>query len=406
MTAQIELIPLSMPDMPDSSRDLTGLCDELFATFTRSDQRRWGEVYVRGLVSLPGRKTIRRIAEHVVGRRADQSLQQFVNQSPWRWEPVRSGLAHEVAGVLRPRALIIEEAVFPKKGDSSVGVARQFAASHRRMLNCQLGLAAFFAGDSGSAPVNWRLQLPKEWNEDPGRRERGRLPDSVRYRPRWSHALDLIDELLSWGLPALPVLIDARNERNVELLLHGLEERDVPYVVRVSEDAPVVPAPSTATFGATAAMRAGELVGQARRMGRMTMNWRETVDGRATVSQVVFVPVRGTRGPIPLAPGKPYRRARRVLAEWVSGQAKPDAVQLTNITHTRLPELVHLLRLREQSPNDLNRLFDESGLGHFEGRSYTGWHHHVTLSSVAHAYRLMREIAREQPVDEWMRPYA
>jgi SRSO17 transposase len=28
----------------------------------------------------------------------------------------------------------------------------------------------------------------------------------------------------------------------------------------------------------------------------------------------------------------------------------------------------------------------EVGLGHFEGRSWPGWHHHVTLVSVAHAF--------------------
>ncbi|HEY5834430.1 MAG TPA: transposase [Streptomyces sp.] len=46
---------------------------------TRVDQRRWGEVYVRGLVEVPGRKSVRRISERLLGRRADQSLQQFVS---------------------------------------------------------------------------------------------------------------------------------------------------------------------------------------------------------------------------------------------------------------------------------------------------------------------------------------
>jgi SRSO17 transposase len=72
--------------------ELASLCRDLFASFTRSDQRRWGEVYVRGLLSVSGRKSIRRMAEQVVGWEAEQCLQQFVNQSPWDWVPVRRRL--------------------------------------------------------------------------------------------------------------------------------------------------------------------------------------------------------------------------------------------------------------------------------------------------------------------------
>src|SRR5882762_6976453 len=111
------------------ARDVTTLsefCDRVFMSLIRSDQRRWGEVYVQGLVSVPGRKSIRRISEMVVGYDADQSLQQFVNQSPWAWEPVRQALAEQMARMLRPQALVIQEVVFPKNGDSSVAVARQY----------------------------------------------------------------------------------------------------------------------------------------------------------------------------------------------------------------------------------------------------------------------------------------
>src|SRR4051794_19428637 len=106
---------------------LSLLCDDLFSSFTRADQRRWGEVYVRGLADVPGRKSIRRISQLVVGWRADQRLQQFVNQSPWSWEPVRMRLAHQLTAQLEPVAWVVSEAVFRKNGDLSVGVARQYA---------------------------------------------------------------------------------------------------------------------------------------------------------------------------------------------------------------------------------------------------------------------------------------
>jgi DDE superfamily endonuclease len=341
-------------------------CHDLFSSFARSDQRRWGEVYVRGLVSLPGRKTIRRISDHVVGGRADQSLQQFVNQSPWRWEPVRERLAHRVATALRPRALIVEDTVFAKNGTGSVGVARQYAAPARRMLSCQLGLAVLLATDDGCVPVNWRLRLPRAWDDDDTRRSRTRVPDTERHRPRRAHVLNMIDEMTAgWDLPPMPVLIDARDERDVEMLMRGLDARDLRYAVRVADDTPA-PAP-------------------ARRMGQLIMNVRETAGDRTEHVRFVLAPVdrAGTTN------GTHPARRRRVLAEWAAGRPRPAAVHLTNLTHDQLPDLVRLVRSRRRSAEDLDRLQDEFGLGDFEGRSFAGWHHHVTLVSVAHAYRAM-----------------
>ena len=139
---------------------LSWFCQGLFASLPRSDQRRWAEVYVRGLIEVQGRKSIRRISDHVLGWRADQCLQQFVNQSPWAWEPVRRGLATQFAATSPPQAWVLEEAVFPKNGDSSVGVAKQYVPSARRTINCQLGMAVLMANETASCPMNWRLVLP------------------------------------------------------------------------------------------------------------------------------------------------------------------------------------------------------------------------------------------------------
>ncbi|MCR6487411.1 transposase [Amycolatopsis sp. OK19-0408] len=393
------------PAAPADPADLSGFCQELFASFARSDQRRWGEVYVRGLYSLPGRKTIRRISDHVVGWRADQSLQQFVNQSPWRWEPVRGGLAREVAATLRPRALVVAEAVFPKNGASSVGVAKQFAPSCQRMLNCQLGLAVFLACDEGAVPIDWRLELPREWDEDTGRRARSRVPAAERHRPRWAHVMEMLEEIGGWDLPALPVLVDARHERHVEALLRGLEGSGLQYVVQISEDTPVAGAMPAVALGTPQAQTAGELVRQARRLGRMTMNWRETAYGQASISQFVLAPL-ASAGRTPPAPARLHRGPRQVLAERVSGRVQPDLIHLTNITQARLPDLVHLVRRHRAVAEGLTRLHDESGLADFEGRSFRGWHHHVTLASVAHAYRVIQEAGRTEAEDARIRPYA
>lgn len=208
---------------------LSPLCEDLFYSFLRSDQRRWGEVYVQGLVSVPGRKSIRRISDHVMGRPVDQCLQQFINQSPWDWGPVRQRLAQRLVETIRPKAWVLEEVVFPKNGSDSVGVARQFVNSAGRLINCQVGLAVVLVGEDGGCPVNWRLLLPRSWDEDDTRRGRTRLPAHERSRPRWQHLLELIDEMMiDWGLPPAPVVIDARAIQGVEPLIRGLADRGCP----------------------------------------------------------------------------------------------------------------------------------------------------------------------------------
>src|SRR3954452_18963407 len=175
---------------------LSWFCQGLFSSMSRSDQRRWAEVYVRGLIEVPGRKSIRRISDHVLGWRADQCLQQFVNQSPWLWEPVRRSLATQFAATTPARAWVLEEAVFPKNGDSSVGVAKQYVPAARRTVNCQVGLSGFLASQQAEVPVNWRLLLPRNWADDEARRRRSHVPAEETHRSRWLHVLDAIDEMV------------------------------------------------------------------------------------------------------------------------------------------------------------------------------------------------------------------
>ena len=54
----------------------------------RKDQRRWGETYLRGLMLDGKRKSVEPMAARLDDG-DEQCLQQFVSQSPWRWEPVR-----------------------------------------------------------------------------------------------------------------------------------------------------------------------------------------------------------------------------------------------------------------------------------------------------------------------------
>ena len=111
---------------------------------------------------------------------------------------------------IRPKAWIIQEAIFPKNGHRSVGVAKQYAPSVGRTLNCQLGLAVSLANNAGRYAVNWRLVLPRSWDEDRELRERARVPVDVRHRPYWWQVFDAVDEMVfDWGLRPAPSRVRA-----------------------------------------------------------------------------------------------------------------------------------------------------------------------------------------------------
>jgi SRSO17 transposase len=370
----------------DDVDDLSAFCRELFGSMARSDQRRWGEVYLRGLTAVPGRKTIRQISDHVVGEPVDQCLQQFVNQSPWRWEPVREALAHRAAAI-RPLAWMFREVVFPKTGTSSVGVAKQYTPSAGRVLNCQVGLAAVLVGQGTGCVANWRLMLPRTWDDDPRRRVRTRIPDTERHLPRWRHILQSIDEMtIKWGLRPAPIILDAR-DGDAQQVLRSLTERGLPYLVRVSAHTPMPAAGSAGSlatagqFAARAARRQIILPGPAGR-GRRPVVVHYSV---ASVCDTCLV-----RQPIS---GCPHGRTRRLIAEWTPDGHRLRALWLANLVRAYPHQLVNLATLDRIPQQVMTTLRDEFGLQDFEGRSFAGWHHHVTLVSAAHTFATLRRMS-------------
>lgn len=86
-----------------------------------------------------------------------------------------------------------------------------------------------------------------------------------------------------------------------------------------------------------------------------------------------------------------------LVAEWPADKQEPVKYWLSNLpADSALRQLVRLAKLRWRIEHDDRALKDALGLDHFEGRSYRGWHHHVTLVSVAHGF-LTLERRRRPP---------
>jgi SRSO17 transposase len=377
---------------------------EMFEPMVRRDQRRWGEVYLRGLMLDGKRKSIEPMAARLEDG-DEQCLQQFVNQSPWRWEPVRRRLALRMSGEIEPEAWVIDDTGFPKFGDKSVAVARQYCGALGKVGNCQVGVSISAVTSQASCPIDWRLFLPEEWDEDPRRTACG-VPDDVRHEPKWKLALGMIDELAGWALVPPVVLGDAAYGDITELRL-GLEEREISYVLDVKGSTSALPEsatperPKRPRTGRPPAARyrrpfssLAELALAAGPDAGVEVEWREGTRGPMS-SRFLALRVRPANVKLRRADPDGELPLRWLLAEWPQGKDTPTDFWLSNLpADTPIERLVALAKLRWRVEQDYRELKDALGLDHFEGRSFGGWHHHVTLVSVAHGFLTTERLRR------------
>jgi SRSO17 transposase len=89
--------------------------------------------------------------------------------------------------------LVFDPSAFPKKGQASVAVQRQWGGCLGKIDNCQVGLYLASVGRAEHALVDVRLYLPREWARDRARREAG-VPRTVRFHTRHELALEMLDE--------------------------------------------------------------------------------------------------------------------------------------------------------------------------------------------------------------------
>ena len=364
----------------------------LFSPLLRADQKRWAEVYLRGLLSVEGKKTIKKIADDTpMSSRlgAIQSLQQFINQSPWDWNPVRESLARMIHGQTSSRAWIISAAVIPKRGVHSVGVTKRFLEPEGRVMNCQVGFGALLATARGALPVDWCLQLDGEWINEREHRERTRVPEDVGLRSPADHVLAMTDRLgLGWRLPAVPVIPNVCHSGPDALkLITGLTERKADFLLEVpasltafaDRHGAVTHTVSSRVRADTERRPAGRADATHRTIQQHTNGTRPGIQyGRSLRSLPLRIPDSRSTGNSSLA--------FRLLAGWAPSEGRARRFWVTNLPHQRVDELLDLSLLYRRSAADLREIRDSFGLRDFEGRSYPGWHHHVTLVSAAFGF--------------------
>jgi SRSO17 transposase len=374
---------VSSDDVRDCRDHITRFLKRYLPLFYRQEQRGHAAAFVRGLLSGLERKSVEPIAAQAAIPR--KNLQMFVGQGAWDDESVTAEMRREVAQELgEPEGVIVlDPSAFPKKGEDSCGVARQWCGRLGKKENCQIGVFLAYASSKGHAPLDRRLYLPREWVNDPDRREQCHVPEGVTYRKTWEIAHDLLrrcgpevphrwvvgdDEFgrasefrASLRADGERYLLDVPCNTNVRDLdarrpprkrSHGGVKRKVP-LVRVDSWARKLPAD---------------------RWTRLTV--RDGAKGPRDVEAVsARVCARHLRR---IGPEERLLVIRTIdpKPEWTysMSNAPPE---------TPLAELVQTRSSRHRIEEVFEQAKGEVGLAHYEVRSWVGWHHHVTLALLA-----------------------
>jgi SRSO17 transposase len=380
-------------------RALGEYLDYLTEGMGRPERRRALAWYLTGLLLEGERKTVVSMAGRLVDDEREieamrQRLQECVAISSWADTEVRRRVALKLEEEAEPEAFVVDDTGFPKKGEFSVGVARQYSGTLGRTDNCQVATSLHVATNETSACIGMRLYLPELWASDIRRRRAVGVPEDVVFQKKWQIAIALLDEALSWELAPRLVLADAGYGDSTEFR-DALVARGCPYLVGICGEHvtwppgsnPRPPRRSTTVGRPRTQYRDGNRKPRTIAEVAKDLDYRaySCVDGKGEIKTGHFAFAR-----VHLA--ERHTKGRPPSEEvWLIGEHRPGNDEykfyVSNLTSTKTKsELARLVKLRWRVERDYQELKGEIGLDHYEGRTWRGFHHHATLCAAAHAF--------------------
>jgi SRSO17 transposase len=349
----------------DWARALEALMERLAPRFKRPEPRRRALAYVRGLLAPLERKNGWHLAE-AAGDASPDGVQDFLARMRWDADRVRDDLRAYVVEHLgaADAVLVVDETGFVKKGMKSCGVQRQYSGTAGRIENCQIGVFLGYASQHGQALIDRALYLPERWVADEARCAGAGVPAGLAFATKPQLARAMLERAFAAGVPCAWVTGDSVYGAD-HALRRAIERQGRGYVLAV-----------------TSAQRLGF---------KPVEDWLEDVpaDGWRRLSAG-----DGAKGPR-LYDWAYLRAGTRTATGWQKGLlirrkiGKPAefTFYLTLApAATPLAELVRVAGTRWTIEACFEAAKGEVGLDQYEVRSWTGWHRHITLAMLAHAY--------------------
>jgi SRSO17 transposase len=405
MTAPIE----TTPKMDLAIQDIAHLVEELRAyhaiyspLLQRREQREAAHTYLQGLLAPLPRKSIEPmvLAVEGVAPKAVRAMQSFISEGQWHderllhqhWKEVETELGAD-EGVL-----MVDGSDFPKQGIHSVGVKRQYCGELGKRANCQAGVFVGYVSPQGYTLLDRRLYVPAEWLTDDAYAERRRqcgLPPDLIFKTKPALAQELRAAVVkSQALRCRWVVADEAFGDNPGFLdgVAGLGLwyfAEVPHTTRVWEERPATHIPPWRGRGRRPQReRLMEGVPEAQTVREVAAALPAETWARQTIKE-------GSQGPLVAE----FATLRVVAVR--DALPGPD-VWLVLRRHVETGELkTYLCKAPVDTPLEtcvrmsgmrwpIETCFEDSkqllGMGDYEVRSWTGWHHHMTLVILAHFF--------------------
>jgi SRSO17 transposase len=364
-------------------RELAALKARVSAVFPRRELKETAGAFLDGLLSAVERKTGWLLAEQA-GLEGPYRMQSLLGRSRWDAEALRDEVRAYVVEALGDAdgVLVVDETGFLKKGEHSVGVARQYSGTAGRIENCQVGVFLAYASRYGQALIDRRLYLPESWAGNGDRRAKARVPEDVTFATKPQIACDLIARALDAGMPCAWVLADALYGSDSRLR-RMLEDRGQAYVLAVRSNHHLRFLTNHGLVETDPATLADELEAEV---------WTAHAAGEGAKGLRLYDWARIAL-PWSCDPGWErwllFRRCRKEPAKLAYYLVFAPA-------GTGLAELAGAAGLRWTIEECFQRAKDDLGLDHCEARSWQGWHRHMSLVMAALAFlaRLAAELRR------------
>ncbi|MFN7000867.1 MAG: IS701 family transposase [Elioraea tepidiphila] len=331
----------------------------------------------------------------------------FVSDGAWDAAPLLEELVRKADDLLGgdDAVLLVDDTAPPKKGSASVGVAPQDASALGKQADCQTLVSLTPARGELPVTAGLRLFLTDSWTTDPARMRRAGVPPEFRAaRAKPEIAIEEIDRLRAAGLRFGAAPADAGYGLSAPFR-QALSARGLRWAFGIPCHRKVYPAdvalifPPRRTRAAAPASHPRPDVetsgGDARWCDLAADVLAPQHQGRAVGS------LRGPRLRVADGPAQrigelgnqhmPGEEVWLVGEQRASGERKFHLCNLPAGTPLRaLAATIKARRIREQAHQKLQ---EELGRDHFEGRSWAGLQRHALMTMIACAFSQAQRLA-------------
>lgn len=401
-------------DVKDLAAELREYGTKYDSCFSRRGQREKYLSYLQGLVQTLPNKSIETMILHQKGDDPNEirAMQHFISEGAWDDTAVLARHRQEVEKDLGEAdgVLIVDGSDFPKQGDASVGVKRQWCGQLGKVANCQGGVFLGYASRAGYTLLDRRLYLPAEWvavEAFAERRRRCGVPEDVTFQTKPELALAMVAAVATAAtLPFRWLVCDEAFGNNPAFLdgvgQHGWYLAEVAADTHVWQERPPTAVPAWS--------------GQGRRPSQLQL-----VEGQPasqTVAAIVdqlppsrwqlYTIKEGEKGPLVadfvLSSVVNVRHRLPGQTVWLLCRRDPLSRErqyyLSNApAEIPLADFVRVSGMRWPIESCFEEGKQELGLGDYQVRSWLGWHHHMTLCILAHFFivRTKRRLKDKAP---------